>query len=195
MDTRHIAILPLGLLPILFFIGYIIWIKMNEAGQKSIGSKIRNGITEYPNALSETLHGSNENELEHTDDSRSVILLLDVNFSRFARSECNGNLSPEGAKQFIKDYFYRHSDDFYCRELAEKFIIESVENSKDAQTLQIRITLPDSVIRSDKYVDHEMRHMGSVFQRNLVGNHNRYLLYRDGRNRVVREGEKTVTAQ
>jgi hypothetical protein len=173
-----IIFFPLGALPILFIMGFILYFWADDTFQKVVGSKVRSGITEFPLEVSMCLYGENENKIAFTCDGRSVILTVE--------SPSYSNIdSPAGVKEFLKGKV-RHQDGVNL-EWIDGYTVTDISENKDARTHQIVISIPDEIVLSDQYIDHQIQNVGRVFKRNYAGNSMRWLLYPQGERKTVRK--------
>ncbi len=178
MFGNTILILPFGLLPILFIVGWVLFSSAEDGLQKSVGSKIRTGITEYPLEVSMALYGTNENKITFSEDGRSVILTVE--------SPGYINLdTPSNVKEYLKEGM-RHSDSVNL-DWVNQYTITAISEDKEAGTHQIVVSIPDEVVLTDQYIEHEINNVGRVFKRNSAGNSIRWLLYPQGERRVERK--------
>lgn len=181
MFGQTILILPLGLLPIFFIIGYLIYTRAEEGLQRKIGGTFRQGITEYPTAISLILcGGGNKNSIEFTNNGKSVILIFPSPWSKSIND-------AESALQYIKDTVWAHGE-HHDRDWIDFHVIERVSYDADADILRITATLPDSIVLADEYFEYEIGNIGRVFKtNNAPGNDTRWLLFSRGEKKVVRK--------
>jgi hypothetical protein len=178
MYGNTILILPFGIFPIIFIIGWLLFFSAEEGLQKSIGSKIRSGITEYPLEASMCLYGANENKIAFTDDGKSVVLTVE--------SPSHMSIdSPAEIKEFLKEQM-RHQDSVNP-DWVDDYTVTDISENKEARTHRIVISIPDEIVLSDQYIDHEIKNVGRVFKRNNAGNSIRWLLYPQGERKTVRK--------
>jgi len=176
-----LVVFPFGLLPFVFIIGWVLFSSAEESFQFAIGSRIRSGITEYPLEVSMCLYGENENKIAFSDDGRSVILTVEK--PNFMDIE---NLA--GFQEYLKEHLRdNHSVNL---DWVDHFTCTSISEDKDAGVYQLVISIPDEVVLTDQYIDHEIQNIGRVFKRNNAGNSQRWLLYRQGDRRIMRKGGK-----
>jgi hypothetical protein len=181
MYGHEMLILPFGVLPFVLFIVYIFFIRGSESAQKNIGSKIRKGITEYPTAVSLMLYGTNEDTIEFTNDGKSVVLTIDPTYGEIK--------DVIGAKQHFLMMLESEREELYAGLLDSHLVTSVAQNSEDNK-YKITITLPNHVIQSDEYIDHEINNVGRVFVRNNGGNTIRWLQHPQGERRIERKDGK-----
>lgn len=173
-----IAIFPLGGLFILFFVGSALYIWADEIFQKIVGGKLGSGITEYPLEVSMCLYGENENELSFVEDGRSVILTV--------KSPVYMNIdSPAEVREFLKEQI-RNQDSVNLNWI-DDYNITNICKDSETGTHKIVISMPDEIVLSDQYIDHEMKNIGRVFKRNNAGNSIRWLLCTQGKRKTERK--------
>jgi hypothetical protein len=170
-------LLPFGLLPILFFVVWMIWFRVSDDAQKHIGSKIREGITEFPNDISTLLEGVNKDELRFTEDGKAVVLSV----KDAARSDIRDVIS---AKEYLTTYVPERRD--ILEEAFSRLQVAnlSIDSAKDVA--HITISLDDKTIRTLAYIEHEIKNFGRVFTRNSANGH-RWLLYSQGKSGVEKK--------
>jgi hypothetical protein len=180
MMGNTLLILPFGLLPVFFVIAFLFFTKADEGVQKNIGSKIRAGITEYPTEVSLLLYGENEHKIEFTDDGKSIILT--INSPKY-----NG-ISDISDAASIKKYLklVDRGQDRFEPDLFDCLVIEAIVKNEETGIHRVTVTLPDEIVRSEKYVEHEIFNVGRVFKRNN-GNSIRWLLHSNGERRISKK--------
>jgi hypothetical protein len=72
-------------------------------------------------------------------------------------------------------------------DLVDHYIITDLKNNIEAGTRQITISIPDEVVLTDQYIDHEIQSVGRVFIRNHAGNSIRWLHYPQGERKCIRK--------
>jgi len=178
-----IIFLPLGLLPIFFIVGFLFWNRAEEGAQKNIGSKLRQGITEFPIDISLMLCGENYNELKFTNGGKSVILTI--------ASKNHGIDSVQAAKEYIRTRLSSHREDVNF-DFANLLEIKNITYDSSTGFCNLTITLPDEVVRSEEYIKHEINNLGRVFVRNNGGNTIRHLWCIQGDRVVSKENDRIV---
>lgn len=179
-----LLILPFGLLPVFLLIAYVFFIKTEDSVQKNIGSKIRDGITEYPTDVSFLLYGGNDNKIEFTDDGKSIILT--IKSSEYSISRYGDINDPANVKKYIRERV-AHNSDCFDPDLFDLHVIEDIVQNEGAGVHRLTVTLPDKIVRSEKYIEHEIYNVGRVFTRNNTGNSIRWLLFPQGERRVSKK--------
>lgn len=183
-STHAIIVFPLGGLPIVIGIGYLLFIYLQNTLQKNIGSKIRDGITEYPLEISMCLYGENDDKISFSEDGKSVILT--VKSPQYKDID-----KPIDAKDFLLEKIY------YLENLNlkwfEKYIISDISKNSEDSTHKITVSVPDEVVLSEQYIEHEIKNLGRVFKRNDGGNNIRWLLnYHMGERKIIRRDGKLI---
>ncbi|MDN3552194.1 hypothetical protein QWY74_01710 [Halomonas almeriensis] len=178
MFGNTMLIFPFGLLPILFIVGWVLFSSAEDELQKSVGSKIRAGITEYPLEVSMALYGTNENKISFSEDGKSVILIVES--PRYINLD-----TPANVREYLKESM-PHSESVNM-DWVNQYAITAISENKEARTHQIVVSIPDEIVLTDKYIEHEITNVGRVFKRNDAGNSIRWLLYTQGERRVERK--------
>lgn len=184
MVGNMLILLPLGLLPIVFIVFWAVFHSAEDGLQKSVGSKIRAGITEYPTDVSMMLSGTNKNEIKFSEDGRSVVLTIES--PSYISLDSTANVRKHFNEMFMHEGCGRGYPD-----MEDKYTIDDIVEDKEAGTHQIVISLPDEVVLTDDYIEHEIKNVGCVFERNS-GNSHRHLLYSQINRRIERKGGKLL---
>lgn len=188
MDGQTMILLPLGLLPVYFFIAYILFDKGLEKGQKAIGGRFQKGITEYPHLLSR-LFNSSTDELTYSDDGRSVILSISLGHTDYDGKEIR---DAAGVMYIIEEYYSHYDQEYkYYDGICKKLVIENVTRDEAASKLRIKLTLPTEIIGSDEYIENEIARVGRVFNQNSPDSFY-YLLYKPVLGRVEKKDCRTL---
>lgn len=183
---QTLLILPFGLLPVFFVIAYIFFIKTGDGVQKNIGSKFRDGITEYPTEVSLLLYGTNDNKIEFTDDGKSIILTIKSPEYMGVSPFININ-DAASIKKYIKERV-AFGGDYFDPDLFDLHVIEDIVQDEGAGVHRLTMTLPDKIVRTEEYIEHEICNVGRMFKRNnSPGNSIRWLIYPQGERRVSKK--------
>lgn len=175
---RTLEILPFGLLPIFFFIGYMLWCRASDSAEKNITSKIRHGITELPHDISWLLNRYGMEDVVFTEDGKSVVVTL--NGAR------RWHIVDEASvRENILAKIPSASRDELDPELLARHVITSMTLDAEQDVARIVITLPDDIVRSESYIEREVMNVGRVFARN-ISNDVRWLQYAQGERRLER---------
>lgn len=187
MVGHTIEILPFGVLPLLFFALYIFWVKTSEKAEKSILSRTRQGITEFPTVVSLMLYGQGDDSIAFSDDGASVILTIDSPSPDYADLS-----NAKGVKDYLTQTLQQFRDEVDLG-IIDHYVVTDISRDESAKQHRITLTLPTEVVCSPAYIDHEIAGIGRVFKRNNApGNSIRWLLYSQGERKVVREGQRTL---
>lgn len=180
MSSRELLILPFGLLPVIFIIGWVVILLTRDKLQKEVGSKMSSGITEYPSEISLILDGFNNNDLNFSEDGKSIIISLEP-FGFYDLS------TQEGVKNYLKENIsYREN---YELKWIDQYEIGRVIFDKDANKYKVSVSLPDEVALTDKDVEDEIKNIGRVYKRNS-SNKARYLMYSSSNNYIEKKGDR-----
>ena len=182
MFGNVILILPFGLLPLLFVVGWVFYTTAEEGLQRRIGQKVRAGITEFPTEVSMFLYGENDNKISFSGDGTSVVLTIGTPYF--------GLGTTDKVKEHLRDII--RFKDGLSKEWVDQYIVKSIVEDRISRTTQISISIPDDVVFSEKYITHEIQNLGRVFKRNCTGNSIRWMLCVQGDRRVERKDKKLL---
>lgn len=175
-----LLILPFGLIPLYFIVCGVIFLLSRDKLQKKIGSKMRSGITEFPLEISQLLYGTEKISINFSKDGKSLIIT--------AESPCYTNLDiPQNVIDYFKDRI--KNLDKVNLNWVDSYLIEEITKNNEAGTHQIRVSIPDEVVLTDEYIEHEIKNVGRVFITNNF-NRVRWLLHSLNSNRIERKGDK-----
>jgi len=179
---HQLLILPLGLIPLYFLGAYLFSIFIRNSVEVNYGRKKGKGITEYPSEVSVLLEGTNENSISFTEDGRSVVVTTNSKYEWIS--------DATSLKEYIEDIMRRRSahDDI---EFVDFLIIEAITRDGESGNLRLTISIPDEVMRSKKYIEHEISNLGRVFVRNS-SNDVRWLIHPQGGERRVTEKDGKI---
>lgn len=164
--AASVIIFPYGALPVLLFAGILLYYKLDDTFQKVAASKLRSGITEYPLEASMHLEGDNENKISFTKDGKSIELTtMTPSYIDFE--------TPNGIRNYLKDKL-KHLNSANP-EWVDYYIVSTTSINKKTGELTATITMPDNIVLSKQYIEHEIKNVGRVFKRNYRGNSIRWL--------------------
>ncbi|WP_339461310.1 hypothetical protein [Pseudomonas sp. EA_105y_Pfl2_R69] len=172
-----IIFFPYGALPVMLFTGVLIYYKSDDIFQRFAGSKLRRGITEYPLEASMHLYGENENKISFARDGKSIVLTSQ-------RSSYIDFGTPEGVKEYLKEK--SRGLEGANLDWIDSYIVSSASVNEKTGELAVIISIPDEIVLSEKYIEHEIRSIGRVFVRNLAGNSIRWLQQAQGERKLER---------
>jgi len=98
--------------------------------------------------------------------------------------------APASVREYLKENM-RHDDNVNL-DWVKEYTIAAISENTEAGTQQIVVSIPNEVVLTDQYIDHEIKNFGRVFKRNDAGNSIRWLLYPQGENRVERKGGRLL---
>lgn len=176
--TAGIILFPLGVLPIIFIGGGILYFIVDDFYQKKIGCNIGGGITEFPLEASMCLNGKNNNKIGFSDDGRSLVLDIETR-------GCIDLSTPTNLKMYLKEV--KGSTANVNLDWVDKYIIETVRENKESKMIRVVVSIPDDVVLTDKYINHEIENIGCVFVLGGHGNDIRYLGHPQGERRTERK--------
>lgn len=165
-------------MPILFFVGVILYFYADDLYQKNVGSKVSSGITEFPLEASMCLYGTNENKINFSEDGSSVVLTIET------PSYINLD-TPANVREYLKEKM--RGIDSVDLNWVDQYTITAISENEEVGSHQIVVSIPDEVVLTDKYINHEIKNVGRVFKRNNAGNSIRWLLYPQGERRTERK--------
>lgn len=169
---------PYGALPVIFFTGVLIYYKSDDIFQKFAGSNLRRGITEYPLEASMHLYGDNENKISFTKDGQHIELISQrPSYIDFG--------TPEGVKEYLKEK--SRGLEGANPDWIDSYIISPISVNEKTGELAVIISMPDEIVLSEKYIEHEIKSVGRIFVRNLAGNSIRWLQQSQGERRLERK--------
>lgn len=181
---QELLILPLGLLPIYFFLVIFGLATGNNILQKYIGDRFRYGKTEYPLELSLTKTRKYES-LKFTPDGQQVILFLNsrehiksiddaLNFFRLQIKYSRDKLSDEEKIKLPSCDAYK-----ICE--FENFNVTEYEkgNKFEQKYIKLVIDIDESVVQSREYISCQINSIGRVLEMSLHNGHF-YLSYGNG---------------
>lgn len=192
-----ILVLPFGLLIIYFFVSFVFFHKAKEGAEKHVGSKIRQGITEYPHLISLFLIQSEKNKIEFSGDGKSVILtieLWDIVLEDMNIGDASSvkNHIEEYLKKLGSENVRNHPDDDFHQYLFGHYIVNNITLDTQTGCHHLTVTLPDEVVCGAEYIEHEIRNLGSVLTVNS-SNHARWFTGTQGERRFFkRDGRMLV---
>ncbi len=166
----EMLILPFGILPVVFFVLFMLYFNIDEVAQKRLLSKFRKGITEYPTDISLFLCGENENTLEYTEDGKSIFLTITNAYC----GEKEFDVSVFKSAVDLYQYYAGYAD---CENMLDKYLMQEIYYESEANSLKVLFTVPFEIVCSKKYIMHELLSLGRVFKRNAQGNTYRSLIY------------------
>ena len=177
MVGNTVWVLPFGLWPVFLFAGFVLFVVVRNRYVKGIGSKHRGGITEYPSEVSMVLYGTDANNIAFSDDGKNVVLTIE------SPGYMSLNSSAE-VKEFLTETI--RLLDGVDRNWVNHYIVTSIIENKENGTHQIVISIPDEVVLTDQYIDHEIQNLGRVFT-SRTPHEVRTLLWPQGQRKTLRE--------
>lgn len=179
MFGNTLLILPLGLLPIAIIIIILLYFKTDDFFGKYIGSRFRNGITEYPAVFSPLQCATNNTTISFDED----LILLEMDKPKYEKVE-----SSSDAHIYICGLIREAENDYEQRKQL-KFTIKEYIDYGDSFSLLIDI--PYEMVASKDNVELEIMNLGRVVKVNDLNNV-KWLLGSQGGRTVQHIGNRTV---
>jgi hypothetical protein len=172
---QMLIILPLGILPIVFFVGWILLSKGSDLSEKHINHKIRKGKTEYPLEASMFWIQGQTDAIGFTEDGSKITFTV----TPFTGDQ-HYFKSKEGVKQWITfwaENFEQHkgSDEPKVSKWADHLIVVNSRPTQDGKSHQITLTIDDELANNEEYISSQVQQLGRTHWQNTEGNSSRYL--------------------
>ena len=180
MFGNTLLILPLGILPIAILIIILLYFKFDDFFGKYIGSRFRNGITEYP-AVFSPLQCARDNTTISFDEKNWILLEMDKPKYEKVESSSDAHIYISG--------LIREAENDYEQRKQLKFTIKKYSDYGDSFSLLIDI--PYEVVASKDNVELEIMNLGRVVMVNSFNN-TKWLLGSQGGRTVQHMGNRTV---
>lgn len=164
-------ILPFGVLPLILLAAYIVYVRTAESSDKHIGSKRRKGTDEFPLEITALWAGKRAEDLAFTSDGKAVHLTMrpiaegHLDTPEAVIKELSGALVDcrnHGGERLFEDWLS------HCR-------IHSTQQDPENGHYRVTLSPDDAMVKSQTYIDHEIRNLGRVMMSNSTTNKARYL--------------------
>lgn len=164
MFGNTLLILPFGLLPIAFFIGYIIFIKSDEANQKYIAGNLKSGNTEFPALLTDLLGCGCS--LRFTNDGHNII--VSIPYYDFSPINCADEFLAQ-IKSYRKNCLSNSlnwldqcqiSDIRRVKRMETKQFSNNEFRKVESEFTEAELFLPKQVISTIEYITGEIEDLG-----------------------------------
>ncbi|CEP35454.1 Putative uncharacterized protein [Halomonas sp. R57-5] len=153
MYGNTILILPLGIAPFVAIIVWVVFFESSAGIRKKIAGRFRKGITEYPTEAFMFLAHSIDNSIEYMGEANILVLTL--------KGPSYSNVTTVAdLKRCLKSY---SDNDGVNLDWIDEYVLMFIHKDKEAGSIKVVLSIPTSIVRSEAYIEHEIRNVGKVF--------------------------------